>query len=72
MGSPATKALSIIALRGRFSNVITACITLDRLLGKAWEGWSGWRSLVELLPPTLVDAHNINNLDTSASALMSA
>jgi hypothetical protein len=62
MGSPATKALSFFALCGRFSNVIRACITLDRLLGKAWEGWSGRRSLVELLPPTLVDMHNIENV----------
>ncbi len=51
MGSAATKTLSVIAVCGRFSNIITARITLDCLLGKAWEGWSGWRSLVELLPP---------------------
>jgi hypothetical protein len=62
MGSPATEALLIVALCGRFSNIITACITLDRLLGKAWKGWSGRHSLVELLPLALVDAHDIENV----------
>jgi hypothetical protein len=60
-GLPQPSTLNF-ALRGRLSNVITACITLDRLLGKAWAGWSGWRSLVKLLPPVLVGVHNIKSV----------
>jgi hypothetical protein len=71
MGSPATKALMFFALCGRFSNFIRACITLDCLLGEAWEGWGGRRSLVELIPPCWSMRTISRMFDTSALALMS-